>query len=261
VSIQPATTLTLFKVGPAQWKLTDEDALDSPHDGPITFEDYGLTPDDDADASLIIGTAVCHVPQLYDQPRLEVYLLDNMSHIYAQADISLAPMSGQNAIGRQPVSLKVPADLHNQFSSMDWQVIPGSPLNDGLMLPTKQIVRIGEGRNTQLRISLENTQDRSIDKLSLSIRPVDDHGKPLVHWQGQWQGVFEPGKELILLMATPLDDDLPRVADWQVNIAAEQVAGPRVSGPLGLQGPSDQHDQLDPHEPPDPADATADPGP
>lgn len=231
VAIVPPVTLTLFKVGPSQWEEMDEPSYPVSHNEPLGLEDYGLVPDGDHGEYMIVGTVVCSSFDLYDSSRLQLMLVDGSSRIFARTDISLPPMSGQRENARYPIRIAMPSHMHQRLSTVVWEVIPGAPMNDGVMVTPTRVTRAGQGKETTLRIVYHNQIRRPIHKLSLSVRAVDDRGKPLVHWVGQWKRNLQPDESVELLIPTPLDNGLPPVGDWQVATAAELADAPLIAIP------------------------------
>lgn len=224
-------TLNLYKVGPPRWEEMDEMAYPLSHNEPLGLEDYGLIPLNDQGESMIVGTVVCSSFDLYDSARLQLLLLDGESRIFARTDISLPPMSGQRENARQAIRIAVPKHLHARLSTVDWEVISGNPMNDGVMISPHRVISTGKEKDTRLRVVYQNQTGRTIHRLSLSVRAVDDRGKPLVHWVGQWKHTLLRDDSVELLIPTPLDSTLPHVGDWQINTAAELADAPLIAPP------------------------------
>ena len=228
-AIVPPVTLTLFKVGPSQWEVIDELPYPVSHNEPLGLEDYGLVPLGDDGDFMIVGTVVCSSFDLFDTARLQLMLLDGTNRMFARTDISLPPMSGQRENARYPIRIAIPKDMHQRLSTVEWEVLPGSPMNDGVMMTTQRVTAIGAGKDTRLRVVYQNNLKKPIYKLSISIRAVDPRGKALVHWIGQWKQSLQPDQSVELLIPTPLEKSLPDVGDWQVHTAAELADAPLIS--------------------------------
>lgn len=229
--VVPPVTLTLYKVGPSLWEPMDEMAYPVSHNEPLGLEDYGLVPLDNQGDFMIVGTVVCSSFDLYDSARLQLLLLDGGNKIFARADISLPPMSGQRENARQPIRIAVSKEMHGRLSTVEWEVVSGAPMNDGVMISPTQVTSIGRGKEAQLRIAYRNQMQRPIYRLSISVKAVDHRGKSLVQWGGQWKNMLQPGESVDLLIPTPLDASLAPIGDWQVQTAAEMSDEPLISVP------------------------------
>lgn len=227
-AIVPPVTLTLFKVGPSQWEELDEVPYEVNHNEPLGLEGYGLVPNGEDGDFMIVGTVVCSSFDLFDTARLQLMLVDGTSRLFARTDISLPPMSGQRENARYPIRIAMPKEMHRRLSTVEWEIVPGSPMNDGVMLSPKRVTATGSDKDTRVRVVYHNSFDKPIYKLSISIRAVDPRGKSLVHWIGQWKKTLEPDQTVELLIPTPLDSSLPAVGDWQVHTAAEMAEAPLI---------------------------------
>lgn len=224
-------TLNLFKVGPSRWEEMDEMAYPISHNEPLGLEDYGLVPANDQGDFMIVGTVVCSSFDLYDSARLQLLLLDGDGRLFARNDISLPPMSGQRENARQAIRVTIPKNLHARLSTVEWEVISGSPMNEGVMIAPQRVTSSGQEKETRLRVVYQNQTGREIHRMTISIRAVDDRGKPLVHWAGQWKTSLSRNKSVELLIPTPLESSLPHVGDWQVSTAAELANAPLIAPP------------------------------
>lgn|GEM_PF-6982510 len=220
------TLLNLFRVGPSQWKEADEMTTSSTRHGPLGFENYSISPISSTGDYLIVGEVVSSSFDLYDNARLQLMLTDGEQRIYARTDIALAPLSSHRETIRQSVSMTIPAELHRQFNSLEWDILPGQPMNDGIILNPARVTRIGSGKDTQIKLTYVNQQHKPIYKISIFLRARDDRGRTQASWSGYWRGTLAPDDTLELLVPAPLDESQVTIRDWQVNSAADLATAP-----------------------------------